>query len=136
MSQSPVYFRAEGDSIPFTPNVDVVGGEVVIFGGHVCIAKHDIAANVEGELAIKGIFEGPKTAHRIQVGDAIFWDEDANPVSGDAGSGAFRPQTGFGPCGGWCIKTAEIGDDTVSFKLSAFSGEPAWLTSRQIYDDE
>jgi predicted RecA/RadA family phage recombinase len=135
MSQTPVVFVQEGASLDYTPDHDVTAGDVVIKGGHVTIAKHDIPANTPGSVAIEGIFAGPKINALMRDGDAVFWDADANPVGGVAGSGAFRQQTGYGPCGGWCVQNAAAGDELVYFKLSAYSGEPAWLMSSQIYDD-
>lgn len=69
-------FIKEGKSIPFTPpSVAVVGGDVLLVGVKICVAKLNIAVGVEGTLEAQGTFKFPKTAATVYAqGVKVFWD--------------------------------------------------------------
>ena len=76
-------FVQNGDSIDYTPTVDVTAGGVIVQGSLVGVAKLDIKANELGALAVDGVFDFPKGTN---VGDGkaagtkMYWDS-ANGVA-------------------------------------------------------
>lgn len=68
------------DTLHYTPTSAVAAGDVVVHTGATAgsilgIAEHDIAANVEGSLAITGIFTVPKFADdAMEIGETVYWD--------------------------------------------------------------
>ena len=50
-------FVQEGLSIDHTPALDVVGGDVVVVGSLVGIAKREIGATVLGAIALTGVYD-------------------------------------------------------------------------------
>jgi predicted RecA/RadA family phage recombinase len=111
-------YRADGESIPYTPVAAVSAGQVVVLGNDlVAIAKLDIAAGELGCLATTGRFDGVKDASVFAVGDSLYWDADGNPVGGVAGSGAFSSDPAVGPYSGQVLAAALTGGATVDFRL-------------------
>lgn len=112
-------FVQEGKSIDYTPVSAVVAGAVVLFGTIPCVATRPIAAGELGAVAIEGVFDIVKDNSNIALGDAIYWDADADPVGGDAGTGgASRTATGNNLMG---VALAAAGADatTVRVRLTA-----------------
>lgn len=84
-------FIHDGDVIDFTPTVDVPAGTIVRQDYWVGVAKHAIAANTPGSLAITGVYDFPKPAG-IEVvfgkGSDVYWSGSNNaayPYSVEAG---------------------------------------------------
>ncbi|HUX01472.1 MAG TPA: DUF2190 family protein [Phycisphaerae bacterium] len=70
-------FIHDGDAIDYTPSSAVTGGDVVVLGTLVGVAKLDIAANELGALHVKGVFDFPKAVtspSAIAVGVDLYWD--------------------------------------------------------------
>ena len=69
-------FQSDGASIDYTPGSAVTGGDIVLFGsgatGFVGIAKSDIAANVKGAVAIKGVFNMVCAEALATVGTKVY----------------------------------------------------------------
>lgn len=126
MAQTPAIFRQDGHLIDYTPGADVAQGAVVLLGTNsdlVAIAPHAIAANVQGALAAGGVWELPKTNADVVLGDAIYWDADANPLGGDAGSGAAVIDGALGPYAGRAVKAAGTTVGTVLVRLETHMPE-------------
>ena len=94
MAQTPAKFIHEGKTIDYTPTNAVIAGQVVELGTVPLVAPVAIPAGVLGALSCVGVFDLPKTSDAFTAGDTVYWDNDANPVSGDAGSGAADSATG------------------------------------------
>ena len=80
-----------GDTIDYTPAVDVAAGDVVVLGEQVAFAKRDIKAGELGSLTIKGIFELPKATGggtALSTGTTAYWDEGSQVVTDDSAAGA------------------------------------------------
>lgn len=89
MAQTPCKSFKEGDILDHTPVSAIAQGDVVILGnGLVGIAVKDIAANTTGSIAIRGGFWCPKVTGQIAAFAQVYWDADADPLGGTAGSGA------------------------------------------------
>ena len=85
MSQATYVQR--GEAIDYTPTSDVAAGQVVVQSARCGVAKTPIAANEPGGLAVGGLFNVVKATGAINVGAALFWDADGNPLGGTAGTG-------------------------------------------------
>ena len=84
-------FIHDGNSIDYTPGADVSAGDVVVQADLIGIAKLDIAADALGALAVRGVFDFPKTAgvgEAIAVGSKVYWDEGDQVAKTDDESGA------------------------------------------------
>jgi len=78
-----------GEMIDYTPGSAVTGGDVVVIGSIVAIAKRDIAANALGAVAIKGVFRVAKdtgSASAIAAGAKLYWDAINEVATTTAGS--------------------------------------------------
>jgi predicted RecA/RadA family phage recombinase len=72
-------FVQDGNSIDYTPSSAVSAGDIVSLGNvagnaasFIGIAKTDIAANVLGALAIRGVFEFPTATALATVGTKVY----------------------------------------------------------------
>ena len=111
-------FIQTGNAIDYTPGAAVSAGDVVAIGSNtIAIAKLDIAANVLGTLATRGVFDGVKATGAISLGDAIYWDADGDPVGGVAGSGAFTTTPTGNLYAGRAVAAALEAGTTVRFEL-------------------
>jgi predicted RecA/RadA family phage recombinase len=111
-------YRADGESIPYTPAAAVDAGDVVVLGDDlVAIAKLDIAADELGCLATGGVYDLVKDASVFAQGDTVYWDADGDPVGGTAGSGAASVTPTAGPYCGQAIAAALTGGTTVRVRL-------------------
>ena len=81
MSQATYVQR--GEAIDYTPTSDVAAGQVVVQSARCGVASTPIAANEPGGLAVGGLFNVVKATGAINVGAALFWDADGNPLGGD-----------------------------------------------------
>lgn len=84
-------FIHNGDSIDYTPSGAVTAGDVVVLGDLIGVAKVDIAVDVQGALALTGVFEMPKATGggtAIAVGKTVYWDVADGEVKEDAEAGA------------------------------------------------
>lgn len=119
MSQTPALTHKDGDVLDYTPGSAVIAGQVILMGTVPCIATSAIAANKKGAVACEGIFRVPKTSDAFTLGDAVYWDEDGTPVTGDALSGAADSSSATGNLMGLCTEDAAAGDSYVKVLLTA-----------------
>lgn len=118
MAQTPAVMRHTGDAIDYTPGSDTAAGTVVVTGSSlVGITTVDLPANKKGAVAVRGVFNVPKDNSNVAAGDALYWDDDANPVGGTAGSGAFTSNSSLGPFAGWALAAAGTGVGMVDMLL-------------------
>ena len=66
----------KGESIDYRPETNVRAKTIVPFPGFVGITRLDIRAGELGALAVTGVFESPKTAEAIDVGEAVYYDAE------------------------------------------------------------
>jgi len=107
----------DDESIDYTPSSAVAAGDVVVQGSVLAIAKIPIAANALGALAVEGIFDVAKATGAINLGAAVYWDADGNPVGGTAGTGAATTTSSGNTFMGFAVLAAESGDATVRVLL-------------------
>jgi predicted RecA/RadA family phage recombinase len=122
--QTPTVYRSYGDAIDYTPGSAVFGGDVVVVGGLVMVAKHDIdlVTITKGALNVRGIFEAPKDASVFAIGDPVYWNAAGNPTVGTAGSGCATSGAAGVTFMGWAVAAQVTGDSTVMVELSAGAG--------------
>jgi hypothetical protein len=88
-------FDKESDIRDYIPTTAKVAGEVVVLDdGKAGICNDAIAANALGSVQVSGIVEINNAAVSGSAGSPVGWDEDANPVSGTAGTGAITTYLG------------------------------------------
>lgn len=120
MAQTAVLtVQDEGDHLDHTPVSAVTAGQVVLKGTVPCIAERAIAAGVKGAVACEGVFDVPKASGAISDGDAIYWDEDGTPNSGDASSGACTGTATGNNLMGFAVGDAGSSDTYTRVKLTA-----------------
>lgn len=118
MDQTPVRYVQEGLVVPHTPSSAVTAGQVVVQNKLVGVAKSDIEATRRGNLAVSGVFEGPKDSSNVTaVGTPLFWDADGSPVGGTALSGALTTTATGNTFAGWALETAGVDDGIIRFLL-------------------
>lgn len=113
MAQSSSTYRQADDSIDYTPAAAVTGASIVVVNGIPLLATKDIAADKKGSLTRDGVWSIPKVTGAISVLTPVYWDDDADPVSGTAGSGAATATSGGNKLIGLAAAAALSGDYTV-----------------------
>jgi predicted RecA/RadA family phage recombinase len=106
-----------GERIDYTPVSAVVAGQVIANEGRVVIATGPIAAGALGSVATTGLFDAVKVTGAINFLAALYWDADANPVSGTAGSGALTTTSAGNTFAGFAAAAALETDATVKLLL-------------------
>jgi len=83
-------FICPGKTVVYTnaTDADIKSGQFVLIGALAGVALVDIAAELSGNAAIEGVYALPKTAGAITQGAKLYFDAEATPVGGTAGSGA------------------------------------------------
>lgn len=71
-----------GDVIDYTPSGDVGVGDVVVQETLVGVALRDLAANVLGDLCVKGVFKFEAVGEVMAAGAVVYWDADGTPYGG------------------------------------------------------
>jgi predicted RecA/RadA family phage recombinase len=66
----------KGENIDYRPETDVRAKTIIPFPGFVGITRLDIRAGELGALAVTGVFESPKAAEAIDVGEAVYYDAE------------------------------------------------------------
>lgn len=66
----------KGENIDYRPETNVRAKTIVPFPGFVGITRLDIRAGELGALAVTGVFESPKAAEAIDVGEAVYYDAE------------------------------------------------------------
>jgi predicted RecA/RadA family phage recombinase len=137
MSQYPSDFVQDDFSIPYEPSSAVTAGDVVVVGSTlVLISKLNIAANQPGNLVGRGIFRVPKVTGAITGWSKLYYDADADPVGGTAGTGAFTTNSALGPFAGWAGPDgAESSDETVLLLLHS-SDSPTSVSPTNLGQDD
>lgn len=134
MAQTPCLKRGDGESIDYTPTGDKLAGTVIVLGTRlVGIVPLDIMANTLGALDLDGLWEVPKVTGTINKGSALYWDDDANPLNGTAGSGAFTTNSALGPFAGWAAETSA--GNTILMTLESGEASATTLRSALGQDD-
>lgn len=112
MSQTPCEFVQDVFTIPYVPNADVISGQVIVLASSlVTISKLNISSGKDGDLSIAGMFRVPKVTGAVTAFQKLYYDNDADPVDGTAGSGAFTTNAALGPFAGWADKAGAGSDD-------------------------
>ena len=110
-------FIQDGLSVDYTPVAAKSAGDVVVQGSVIGVCKTPIAAGALGALALSGIFDVAKATGAVNLGAAVYWDEDGNPVGGTAGTGAATTTSSGNTFMGFALVAALSGDATVRLLL-------------------
>lgn len=108
---------SEGRVVDYTPNTDTTAGTVVVQNDLIGIPANDIPAGRLGALAVEGVFSVVKVNGSINPGALVYWDADANPVGGVAGSGAATTTADGNKFLGYATRGAGAGDARVQILM-------------------
>lgn len=100
-----------GETIDYTATDALANGDVVNLATRIGVAGDDIAARETGAVHVVGVFEMPKAADAVAVGQALYWDATAENITTEAGSNPANTPAG------WAVATAGSSDATVLVKL-------------------
>lgn len=88
-------FIHDGDTLDYTPTVDVAAGDLVFVESILGVAKHDIPANTLGSLAVRGVFEiAAEAPVSYDFGVPMYWNQSEAQVTFDDDGGT-RPLVGY-----------------------------------------
>lgn len=130
-----------GDSIPHTAGSAIVAGQVVVLGTRlITVAKLNFRANLagtawDGDLHVRGTFSVVKVTGAITKGVALYWDADADPLGGTAGTGALTTNSALGPFAGFAAAAAASDATTVQLNLMSLDAGATTLRSALGQDD-
>ena len=85
-------YRNEGERIDYTPGGAISAGDVVVQEDIVGVATDDIAASVQGSLAVTGVFaftKGTGSSSALAVGTKVYWNDTSDIVSTSSGDGKY-----------------------------------------------
>ena len=105
-------FIQDGDSIDYTPDVDVPARAVIVQGELVGVAKRPIPANTPGSLAVTGIFDFSKattSGNQIGLGANVYWDATTKGATANATNNKLI---------GKALKAVASADPTVRVRMS------------------
>lgn len=100
----------KGDSIDYTPSININAGDVIVIADLIGIAKLDIQAGTLGALAVVGVFDVVKTNAAINSGSTVYWDAGAKKATTVSGSNHYL---------GKAIANCSADDETVRVLLNA-----------------
>jgi predicted RecA/RadA family phage recombinase len=136
----------EGKVIPFTAAADVKSGQVVVVGTLAGVSMTDVARGGLGQLAITGVWEIPAATAEIVQWAPVYWDDDGNPVGGNAGSGAATATSSNNTPIGIAVagKDAAVGTvrvllgwcDSIYTPQTALAGQTVAFTAGADYDED
>jgi predicted RecA/RadA family phage recombinase len=81
-------FESDGNSIDYTAGSALVAGQPIAVAGRCGILEADLASGQKGSVRVKGNVKVRQSAIIQAAGAKVYWDNDADPVNGTAGSGA------------------------------------------------
>ncbi len=133
-AQTPCIKRGDGETIDFTASGDQKAGIVIVSGTRLVGIVADAVLDGElGGLDLMGLWEVPKVTGTINKGSALYWDDNGDPLNGDAGTGAFTTSSGAGPFAGWAAETSS--GDTIHMTLESRDASTTTLRSALGQDD-
>ena len=103
----------KGENIDYRPETNVRAKTIVPFPGFVGITRLDIRAGELGALAVTGVFESPKAAEAIDVGEAVYYDAE-NGVATKEKTAIYL---------GVAVYNAQASSEFVYYLLNARGGE-------------
>jgi predicted RecA/RadA family phage recombinase len=114
-------FVCNGETLTYAnAGAAIASGAPLLVGVRLGVALGDIAATSgTGEVAVSGVFAVRKVTGAITQGALLYWDADANPVEGTAGSGALTTTATDNTLAGFAYAAAASGAATVQIKLNA-----------------
>lgn len=107
----------DGKVISFIASAEIESGQVVVIGSLVGVSLTDVANGATGQMAVEGVFDIPAATAAINVGAAVYWDADGNPVGGTAGTGAATATDTGNTLMGHALAAEGAGVGTVRVKL-------------------
>lgn len=130
MAQTPSHLVAGNDvTVDYTPGSDVAAGDVVVSNSFVGLAQVAITSGVEGGLSTGGVWRLPKKTGAVTQFGSVYWDADADPVTGTAGSGAASTTAAGNSFLGFAIADAASGDSYVDVLRVLTSPFPPFAVS-------
>lgn len=111
-------YDSSGETIDYTPDVDVPANSIVVQGKLVGYTPRPIPANQLGALRVQGVIRAVKDASNVTgPGLAIFWNAAGTPVGGEAGSGCMSTTPTGNVFAGWSLEAADSATGTVLMLL-------------------
>lgn len=114
-------FYSDATPQSFTATADQSAGDVVVDQTRVGVVLADVLDTETGVLIVgtdaRGI-EMPKATGAIAKNAKVYWDEDGNPVSGTAGSGAVTTTSTANLYLGRAAEAAASGDEVAVVELT------------------
>ena len=134
MAQTPVLHESDVGVIDYTPGSDVIAGQVILIGTVPMVAGQAIPSGVKGSLTYDGVKKVPQAVEAITAGDAVYWDENGTPVTGDALSGAATATAGGNNLMGLAAYTT-VNTDTYVFVILTAAKRTATIAGSVTADD-
>jgi predicted RecA/RadA family phage recombinase len=79
---------SDGNVMSFVAGANYEAGDVVVVGSIVGVALADVDSGDTGTMAVAGERTVLAATAAINLGAAVYWDADGDPVGGTAGTGA------------------------------------------------
>lgn len=119
LAAAPEPLSTGDDLLTITAGAEVSKGQLVFVEDLAAVALEDIPAGGQGRVTTEGVhLITGKTAAAIAQGKKLYWDSDANPVGGPAGSGALTVTASGNRYVGVAWAAAGAGDSAVLVKLN------------------
>ncbi len=99
-----------GESLDYTPEVNVAAGDVVFIGDLAAVAKLDIRAGTLGALAVAGVYDFAKDENAVAAGAKVYWNGSTFKAGATAGNNKAV---------GIALEPAAAEDETVRVLLNA-----------------
>jgi hypothetical protein len=119
MAQTPAIMKFDGEKLNLAAGTARVAGAIVLVGTVPVLIEQAVDATQIPVGLLDPIADVPKTSDTFTAGDAVYWDEDGSPVTGDALSGAADSSSATGNLMGFAVADAATGDEYVRVKFTA-----------------
>ncbi|MBN1126928.1 MAG: DUF2190 family protein [Sedimentisphaerales bacterium] len=118
----------EGQYLDHIPAAALLAGQMIVVGGLAAFPVNDLAAGEKGSVQIVGVCKGRAAAVSGNVGSVVGWDEDGDPVEGDAGTGAVTTNLADADfIIGSLAEPLAVTDGEAVFRINEYSpDQPAW----------
>lgn len=135
-TQTQVLPTQEGSVINHTFSSDAFAGDVVEVGTIPMIVQRDVdvSENTLGALITDKVHKVPQKAEAITKGDAVYWDDAGDPVTGTAGTGACTATASGNVLMGVCVETT-VNTDTYCKVLLTAAQRTTTIAGSVLADD-
>lgn len=115
-----VYVRDSG-TLAYTSATAVVAGDVVVVNSRIpAVAKYDIAVGDVGTVFTRGVWGFAKQVEQtFSLGQAVYWDVDANAYGTATGTGAVTTNAPDGLYLGYAVEASATNAVTLRVELNS-----------------